>query len=101
MAGLDLACPGHPRSVSAICESTPSLCHFINDLIALFSVPVDGRVKPVRAGHDGEAPAACGRALESLLHRASDLPDALFDQRRRLADVSDGLTAIVEDAEVP
>jgi len=27
-----------------------------------------------------------------------DFPDALFDQSRRLADVSDGLTAIVKDA---
>ena len=39
--------------------------------------------------------------LKSLLHGASDRADALFDQRRRLADVTDGLTAIVEDAYVP
>ena len=40
-------------------------------------------------------------ALQSLLHRARDLPDALLDQRRRLADVSDGLAAIVENAKIP
>jgi hypothetical protein len=40
-------------------------------------------------------------ALQSLLHRARDFPDALFDQRRCLADVSDGLVAIVEDAKIP
>jgi hypothetical protein len=45
--------------------------------------------------------AGTARTLENLLHRAGDLTDALFDQRRRLADVSDGLTAIVEDAKVP
>src|SRR5271166_1249306 len=44
---------------------------------------------------------AIARPLESLLHGASDRADALFDQRRRLADVGDGLTAIVEDAYVP
>jgi hypothetical protein len=46
MAGLVLACSGHPRSVSAICELVPNLSRFINDLIAWLSVPVDGRVKP-------------------------------------------------------
>jgi hypothetical protein len=40
-------------------------------------------------------------ALQSLLHRARDLPEALFDQRRRLADVSDGLATIVEEAKIP
>src|SRR5260370_40643171 len=39
--------------------------------------------------------------LKSLLHGTSDRADALFNQRRRLADVSDGLTAIIEDAYVP
>ena len=39
--------------------------------------------------------------LQSLLHRAGDFPDALFDQRRGLADVSDGLTALVENAKIP
>jgi hypothetical protein len=52
------------------------------------------------------APSASGplrrmAALQGLLHRARDFPDALFDQRRRLADVSDSLTAIVEDTKVP
>src|SRR5208337_1830640 len=44
---------------------------------------------------------AIARPLESLLHGASDRADALFDQRRRLADISHGLTAIVENAQVP
>ena len=39
-------------------------------------------------------------ALQNPLHRARDLPDALFDQRWRLADVRDGLAAIVEDAKI-
>jgi hypothetical protein len=46
MAGLILACPGHPRSVSAICQSVPNLPRFINGLIAWLRVPVDGLVKP-------------------------------------------------------
>ena len=40
-------------------------------------------------------------ALQNLLHRARDLPDALLNQSRRFADVSDRLTAIVENAKVP
>ena len=38
--------------------------------------------------------------LQSLLHRARNFPDALFDERRRLADISDGLTAIVDTSNV-
>src|SRR5271165_517322 len=44
---------------------------------------------------------AIARPLKSLLHGASDRAYALFNQRRRLADVTDGLTAIIEDAYVP
>ena len=46
-------------------------------------------------------PRTEARTLKSLLHGASDRANALFDQRRRLADVSHGLTAIVENAQVP
>ena len=45
--------------------------------------------------------AARSRPLKRLLHGAGDRADALLDQRRRLAHVSDGLTAIVENADVP
>ncbi len=44
---------------------------------------------------------ASGPPLKSILHGARDRADALFDQCRRLADVSDGLTAIIEDSYVP
>ena len=53
----------------------------------------------IAGGSDKFAEWIC--ALQSFLHRPRDLPDALFDQRRRLADVSDGLAAIVEDAKIP
>ena len=44
---------------------------------------------------------ARSRPLKGLLHGARDRADALLDQRRRLADVSDGLAAVVENADVP
>ena len=39
--------------------------------------------------------------LQRLLHRARDLPNALLNQRWRLADISDRLPAIVKNAKVP
>jgi hypothetical protein len=44
---------------------------------------------------------ARSRPRKGLLHGASDRADALLDQRRRLADISDGLAAVVENADVP
>ena len=48
-------------------------------------------------GRDRFAEPIC--TLQSLLHRARDLPDALFNQSWSLANVGHSLTAIVEDAD--
>ena len=66
--------------------------------------PEPNETGAVQRGMWGAGLAACAAAhksLKSRLHGARDCSDALLDERRGLANVSDCLAAIVEDAYVP